>query len=60
MSRRARFWMVVAVVFTLVNLGGAVFAALTGEVTHSLTHVGMLVATAVLLHRFMPRAAANY
>ena len=60
MSRRARIWLVVAVIFTLVNLAGAVLASLTGEVAHSLTHIGMLVATAVLVHRFMPRPAANY
>ena len=46
MTRRTRLWLVVAgVVFTFVNAGGAVVAAINGEGGHALTHVALLVAT---------------
>jgi hypothetical protein len=46
MTRRTRLWLVVAgVVFTFVNAGGAVVAAINGEAGHTLTHVALLVAT---------------
>ncbi|HEX6250289.1 MAG TPA: hypothetical protein VFZ56_02515 [Gemmatimonadaceae bacterium] len=46
MTRRTRLWLVVAgVVFTFINAGGAVVAAVNGEGGHALTHVALLVAT---------------
>ena len=60
MSRRTRIWMVVAVIFTLVNLGGAVAAAFAGEVMHAATHAGLIVATAVVVWRLVPRRAVNH
>lgn len=46
MTRRTRLWLVVAgIVFTLINAGGALIAAVRGELGHTLTHVVLLVAT---------------
>ncbi len=39
MIRRPRMWMAVAVLFTLVNVAGGVYAAVIGEVLHCLLHV---------------------
>jgi hypothetical protein len=46
MTRRSRLWLLVAAgVFTFVNAGGAVIAAIRGEFLHTLTHVALLLAT---------------
>ncbi len=45
----------VAAVFTVVNVGGAGLAILSGEPLHAAVHVGLLVAT-YLAWRLVPRA----
>ena len=42
MNRRSRIWWVVAVLFTLINLGGGVFAAVQGEGLHAGVHIILL------------------
>lgn len=56
MSRRARIWLAVAVVFILGNVGGGIFAAAQGEPMHAGLHavlalVGIVVATALIRGR---------
>ena len=48
MTRRSRIWRLVAVLFTVVNVGGAAFAAFSGEWSHAAAHVALLAATYVV------------
>jgi cytochrome b len=41
--KRSIFWRVAAAIFAIVNFGGAVFAAATGEWMHGAVHVGLLL-----------------
>ena len=43
MTRRSKIWLVVAVLFVLINAAGAVIAAVRGEVIHTSVHVGLLL-----------------
>jgi hypothetical protein len=43
MSQPSKLWRVAAVLFVIINAGGAVFALRMGENTHALTHVALLV-----------------
>lgn len=49
MNRRSIVWLVGAVLFLVVNLGGAAFAAAQGELLHAGIHVGLLLPGAYLL-----------
>ena len=54
MTRRCMVGLVVAVVSTLVNGGGMVYAAVRGEMPHAGLHAGLLLLTAYLVWRFAP------
>ena len=43
MTRRSKVWLVLAVLFIFVNLGGAGIAAARGEVLHTGLHAGLLL-----------------
>ena len=43
MTRRSKIWLAAAVVFVVVNLAGAVFAAVGGELLHTAAHVALLI-----------------
>lgn len=60
MTRRSKVWMVVAVLFTLVNLAGAGVAAAEGELIHACLHVGLMLLSAVFLGRLAARQVASY
>ncbi len=61
MLRSAKFWWVVAVLFTLINLGGGVFAAaFQGEPMHAGVHAGLTVLGLYLVWRLAPRRVATY
>ena len=49
MTRRSKVWLVLAVLFTLVNLAGIVFAAAAGEVAHTALHVVLSVLGAIVV-----------
>ena len=51
MTRRARIWMVVAVLFALLNVGGVWMAALEGELLHAAIHVVLAYAAAFVAWR---------
>lgn len=55
MVRRAGFWRIAAAVFTFINVGGAVYAAVNGEVMHASAHVGLLLATLFVWRAWSPR-----
>jgi hypothetical protein len=51
---------VVAVLFFLVNVFGAVYAAWNDELLHTCIHVVLLIPTAWLVWRYAPRRVASY
>lgn len=55
MARR-RLWLVGAVLFTLVNLGGIVIALRAGEGNHAGVHVGLTIVGAYAVWRLMRRS----
>jgi TRAP-type uncharacterized transport system fused permease subunit len=60
MSLRARIWLALAVLFTGINMFGVWYAALHRELIHTGVHAGLLVLTAFLVWRFLPRRVASY
>ena len=58
MTRRAKVWrpvaLVAAVLFVLVNLGGAPIAAVRGELWHTALHVGLVLVGAYAVRRLAP------
>lgn len=56
MTRRSKLWLVVASVFTLINLGGAGYAVAEGEVLHAVVHAGLLLLGGYAVRRLLPRA----
>jgi hypothetical protein len=59
MTRRSKIWLVGAVLFSFVNLAGAVFAAAQGELIHAGVHVGLLLLGASLVWRLAPTRDAR-
>jgi hypothetical protein len=55
MTSRPRLWLVLASLFTAVNVGGAVFAAASGEALHAAVHVALVFLGAHVLWRLAPR-----
>jgi hypothetical protein len=47
-TRRARVWRLIGALFTVVNVGGAGFALLSGELLHAAVHVALIVVTYVV------------
>ena len=58
MTRRSRIWLVVAVLFFVVNLSGAGMAAAQGEGPHAGLHVGLALLAACLAWWLVARRAA--
>ena len=58
MTRRARIWLVVAIVFAAINAGGAVVALRLHEVIHAGIHIGLLVPALYLIWRIVRGASA--
>jgi len=56
MTRRSKVWLVLAALFTLVNLAGAPMAAAAGEGLHAATHVALMLLGAYLVWRLAPRS----
>jgi len=59
MTRRSKIWLAVAVLFTVINLAGAVFAAVRAEVLHASTHVVLTLLGAYAVWRLAPRHSAR-
>ena len=55
MSRRAKVWRIVAALFTLINVGGAGYAAVAGEGPHAAIHVVLAVLGVYAAWRLTPR-----
>jgi hypothetical protein len=59
MTRGAKVGLVVAVLFSLLNLGGAVYAAVLGEVPHAGIHVALLLVGAYFVWWLAPSRYAD-
>jgi len=57
MTRRSKIWLVLAALFTLVNLGGAPVAAASSEMLHAAVHVVLALLGAYVVWRLAPRNA---
>ncbi|HET7187097.1 MAG TPA: hypothetical protein VFI52_03035 [Gemmatimonadaceae bacterium] len=57
---RTRVWWGVAVLFTLINLAGGVWAFMVGEPVHCGIHAGLTVLGAYLTFRLAPRRVDSY
>jgi hypothetical protein len=55
MTRRSKVWLVVAVLFMLVNLAGGVMAALQGEVLHAGMHAVLVLVGQFFVYRLVSR-----
>ena len=51
MTRRLKFWLVVALLFTVGNLAGAIGAAVDGEWVHMAGHVALMLVGAYFVSR---------
>ncbi len=58
MSRRSKIWLVLAVLFTIANFGGGVFAAMEGEPVHAGGHAALLLLGAYLTLRAWRKGAS--
>ena len=56
MTKRPKVWFVVAVLFVVVNLGGAVYALGMRELPHAALHVALLLPGAYVVRRLARRA----
>jgi hypothetical protein len=56
MTRRSKIWLIVATLFTLVNFGGAVAAAVMGEGLHTAAHVALMVLGGYFVARITRRS----
>jgi hypothetical protein len=56
MTRRSKIWLVLAALFTLLNLAGVPMAAAAGERLHTAAHVGLMLLGAYLVWRLAPRS----
>lgn len=60
MTRRSKVWLAVAVLFIVVNLIGAVMAALQGELLHTGIHAGLVLLGEYFVWRLAQRRVAHY
>ncbi len=58
MISRPRLWTAVAAIFTVVNVAGAVMAAMQGEAIHTGVHVLLSLIGAFVVWRLAPRRSA--
>src|SRR5688572_12412038 len=58
MTRKMKIWLTVASLFTMVNVGGGVFAARLAEGMHAGVHVLLAVVGVVWMSRIMARSKA--
>jgi len=56
MTRRSKIWLVAAALFTLINGGGAVWAAAAREPLHAAVHVVLFLLGGYLMWRLTPWA----
>lgn len=56
MTRRSRLWLYGSLLFALVNVGGAVFAAALGDPMHAAGHVVLVFVGLYVAWRVKPRA----
>ena len=60
MTRRSKVWLVLAAIFTLVNLAGGIVAAWEGELLHTGIHAVLVLLGQYAMWRLVPRRVAGY
>jgi hypothetical protein len=60
MTRRSRLWLIAASLFTLVNVGGALWALVNVELTHAATHAALILLGSVVVWRLVSRADVQH
>jgi zinc transporter ZupT len=60
MNLRTRIWWFAALLFSLVNLAGAIYAAFAGEQFHTDMHVALLLVGGYMVWRLSPKRVSNY
>lgn len=60
MTRSAKVWWVVAMIFTLVNLAGEVYAAMRWEVLHACIHAVLMLVGVYFVWRLAPGRVESY
>ena len=60
MTLRSKIWRVAVVLFIFINLFGAGYAALRGEMMHGALHAALLLLTVLGIWRFASRDVARY
>jgi hypothetical protein len=55
MTRRSKLWFATAIVFNLINIGGAVYANYFNEAMHFATHMALLIPGLYAMWKFWPR-----
>jgi hypothetical protein len=60
MTRFSRIWLVVAVLFSVLNLLGAGMALVQWELLHAGIHVGLMLLGAYFVWRLAPNRVASY
>lgn len=59
MTRRSKIWVAIAVIFTLINLVSAVYAAILAEGLHAAIHVALTLVGGYVLRRLLrPKSQA--
>ncbi len=59
MLRPSKIWLVMAVLFTLVNAAGGVFAVVHGEVIHAAVHAALVLLGEYAIWWLSPRRLAS-
>ena len=59
MTRRFKFWMVVAVLFLLANVAGLAMALLGGEMMHAGLHLALALVAAIVIGQVAARRVAT-
>jgi hypothetical protein len=60
MTRRSKIWLAVATLFTLINIGGAVFAAAGGEGLHAAVHIALAALGGFYLSNVLSRSRRQH
>ena len=60
MTLRAKVWLALAVLFTLVNLAGGIYAVLHGELLHTCIHAVLVLVGQYFVWRLLPKRTTSY
>lgn len=59
MARRSMIWPLVAALYSVINIGGAAYALVMGEIPHAALHVALMLVGVVVWYAFGPPSGAR-